>query len=126
MSEQPKKVKVLTRLRINEVSVVDRGAGEQCKILISKRADDDDLFNDEWHREQAAIAERMNDELRAELRAVDEARERFAANWDRHVNKSDADTVAKSAVRPKKHRQVEFDLADGTHLKFPNERALAE
>jgi len=39
MSE-PRKVRVLTRLRINEVSAVDRGAGENCKVVISKRDDD--------------------------------------------------------------------------------------
>jgi len=42
MSEQPKKKPtVLTRLRIDEVSMVDRGAGAGCKVVISKRADDD-------------------------------------------------------------------------------------
>ena len=43
MTDQPpKKAKVLTRLRIDEVSAVDRGAGENCKILISKRDDSSD------------------------------------------------------------------------------------
>ena len=41
MSEQPKP-KILTRLRIDEVSLVDRGAGKNCKILISKRDDSAD------------------------------------------------------------------------------------
>src|SRR5262245_6192269 len=40
--QPPKKVKVLTRLRINEVSAVDRGAGERCKIVLSKRDDSAD------------------------------------------------------------------------------------
>src|SRR5262249_37987511 len=35
-----KNPKVLARLRIDEVSMVDRGAGVGCKIVISKRADD--------------------------------------------------------------------------------------
>jgi hypothetical protein len=38
----PRKVRVLTRLKISEVSCVDRGAGEGCKVLISKRYEDDD------------------------------------------------------------------------------------
>src|SRR5262249_26786041 len=43
MTEQPpKKAKILTRLRINEVSLVDRGAGEQCRVVISKRDDSND------------------------------------------------------------------------------------
>jgi len=37
MEKTPKKVRVLTRLKINEVSAVDRGAGENCKVVISKR-----------------------------------------------------------------------------------------
>src|SRR5262245_10642415 len=40
-TQPPKKAKVLTRLRIDEVSMVDRGAGESCKVIISKRDGDD-------------------------------------------------------------------------------------
>lgn len=39
-NQPPRRVKVLTRLKISEVSMVDRGAGERCRVLISKRADD--------------------------------------------------------------------------------------
>src|SRR5215471_2845704 len=39
MTAQPPKTKILTRLRINEVSLVDRGAGESCRVVISKRDD---------------------------------------------------------------------------------------
>src|SRR5262249_38891608 len=43
MSEQPpKRAKILTRLRINEVSLVDRGAGQDCRVVISKRDDAND------------------------------------------------------------------------------------
>jgi len=48
--------------------MVDRGAGEGCRIVISKRDDsadrDDggDVYNTDWYREQAAIAERQNEE----------------------------------------------------------------
>ena len=38
----PKKPKILTQLRIDEISSVDRGAGEGVKILLMKRLDDDD------------------------------------------------------------------------------------
>jgi hypothetical protein len=41
----PKKVKVLTRLKITEVSAVDRGAGERCRIVLSKRDNDDSRLN---------------------------------------------------------------------------------
>jgi hypothetical protein len=41
MTDKPK-IKVLTRLKINEISMVDRGAGENCRILISKRDDSAD------------------------------------------------------------------------------------
>src|SRR5262249_17329316 len=39
-TQPPKKVRVLTRLKISEVSAVDRGAGHQCKVILSKRVDD--------------------------------------------------------------------------------------
>jgi len=41
----PNKVRVLTRMRINEVSLVDRGAGENCRVTISKRDDSDSRLN---------------------------------------------------------------------------------
>ena len=41
----PKKPKVLTRLRIDEVSMVDRGAGANCKVVISKRDDGPDYHD---------------------------------------------------------------------------------
>jgi hypothetical protein len=34
--------KVLTKLRIDEISSVDRGAGDGCKIVLYKRDDSDD------------------------------------------------------------------------------------
>jgi len=39
--QPPRRVKVLTRLRINEVSAVDHGAGEGVKIMLMKRDADD-------------------------------------------------------------------------------------
>src|SRR5262249_48718975 len=48
--ELPKKrPTVLTRLRIDEVSLVDRAAGEGCKIVISKR-DDSDAKMPTWQK----------------------------------------------------------------------------
>ena len=41
----PKKPKLLTRLRIDEVSMVDRGAGANCKVVISKRDDGPDYHD---------------------------------------------------------------------------------
>jgi len=40
MQPPKKRPTVLTRLRIDEVSLCDRGAGRNCKVIISKRADD--------------------------------------------------------------------------------------
>jgi hypothetical protein len=50
---------VLTRLKITEVSAVDRGAGDGTKIILMKR---DDSGSDDWRREQSEISERMNKE----------------------------------------------------------------
>ena len=68
MTDKPRKIKVLRNLRIDEVSFVDRAAGEGCKVVISKRDDGADNF-DEWHREQARIAEEQNEQhLRKHVR----------------------------------------------------------
>jgi len=44
-NQPPRRAKVLTRLKITEVSAVDRGAGENCKIVLSKRDDDASRLN---------------------------------------------------------------------------------
>src|SRR5262249_5012965 len=106
MTDKPRP-KILTRLKINEVSLVDHAAGEGCRVVISKRADDDiddwykkevaeedrqnGVHDSDWYREQVAIAERQNEEhLRedAEREERDEsvrkaARERFERNWNK-------------------------------------------
>jgi hypothetical protein len=51
--------RILTKLRIDEVSAVDRGAGDGVKIVLMKR---DDGGSDDWAREQREISERMNRE----------------------------------------------------------------
>jgi len=56
MTKQPPKAKVLTRLRINEVSLVDRGAGESCRVVISKRDDSADDRPAELSAEERARA----------------------------------------------------------------------
>src|SRR6516225_8494800 len=40
MTKPPTKTRVLTRIRIDEVSAVDKGAGEGVKIMLMKRAPD--------------------------------------------------------------------------------------
>src|SRR5262249_46650798 len=92
MTEQPPKAKVLTRLRINEVSLVDRGAGENCRVVISKRDDGAGNDFDKWRNEQAAIAERQNEE---HLRAEDE---REAQNYFRGMNMSESSARAMTRV----------------------------
>ena len=147
---------MLTHLRINEVSLVDRGAGEQCRVVISKRDDSAGDNFDEWHNEQAAIAARQNEEhLRAEddreaqkffrgmsmvgasARAMTRVAEELNKSYitvargdeaDRHdenVSTSEP-TGGDSGAVPAHRRPVTFDTTDGTRMKFPNERALAE
>jgi len=78
----PKKVKVLTRLKITEVSAVDRGAGENCRIILSKR-DDSDYSNTELSAEERARAKM---EGRAALRDAEhiERRKREGGDEDRN------------------------------------------
>jgi hypothetical protein len=102
----PKKVKVLTRLKITEVSAVDRGAGENCKIVLSKRDDSDSRLN-------------LVDVFKGKITA--------AQALGIHVNKSaEGDEAEGLIAAPKKHRSITFDTVDGTRMKFPNERSLAE
>src|SRR5262249_52693646 len=154
MTEQSPKAKVLTRLRINEVSLVDRGAGEGCKILISKRDDGTGNDFDEWRNKQAAIAERQNEEhLRAEgehearnffrgmqmsessaramKRVAEELNKSYAAiargdEADRRDEQASTNELigGDSGAVPTHHRPVTFDTTDGTRMRFPNERAL--
>jgi hypothetical protein len=87
----PRKVRVLTNLRINEISMVDKGAGRNCKVLISKRddsADGDDVYQTDWYREQAAIAECQNEEHLRE--SDDERKGRFLKYFRRKSYAADA------------------------------------
>jgi hypothetical protein len=93
--------RILKNIRIDEVSACTKGAGVGTRIVLMKRDDSADDF-DEWHREQAAIAERQNEE---HLREDDEreereesvrsaARKRFMENW----NKAFADDARDETV----------------------------
>ena len=76
-NQPPRKVKVLTRLKITEVSAVDRGAGENCRIVLSKRDDNYDpapLSNAEHARAQL--------EGRAALRHQEEMEKRAKRDRD--------------------------------------------
>ena len=133
--------------------MVDRGAGEGCRVIISKRADDDiddwykkeaaeedrqnGVHDSDWYKQQADTSERMNDEhLRKHARnwqSFDEAlaenmRKSYAAEA-RGDEAGELDSPPEPDVSsvgvPAKHRPISFDTVDGTHLKFPNERSLA-
>jgi|SRR5262249_22676712 len=84
MNEQPRKVKVLTRLKITEVSAVDRGAGENCKVILAKRDDDynpAELSVEERARAKAegrtALRHQEEIERRAKRDRDDEDRQRY-------------------------------------------------
>src|SRR5262249_10715760 len=155
-TQPPKKAKILTRLRIDEVSMVDRGAGERCRVVISKRDDSAGDDFDEWRNKQAAIAERQNEEhLRAEgereaqkffrgmqmsessaramTRAAEELNKSYAAvvrgdEADRHDEEvSTGELIDPSdGAVPAHRRSVTFDTTDGARMRFPSKRALAE
>jgi hypothetical protein len=125
-NETPRRARLLTRLRINEVSAVDRGAGEGVKIVLMKRDDEPppDARSmgplEKWERAQ---------------RRLIKARERGAALFKQYLAKADkpadktpppVDPALTDHVDRRHGKGIEFDLADGTHMKFRNERALAE
>jgi hypothetical protein len=76
--------RILKNIRIDEVSACTKGAGVGTKIVLMKRDTSADDFDD-WHREQAAEAERQNEE---HLR-------KHAPTW-RSFNEVFAENVAKS------------------------------
>jgi hypothetical protein len=76
--------RILKNIRIDEVSAVTKGAGEGTRIVLMKR--DTSADDSAWLREQAAIAERQNEE---HLR-------KHAPTW-RSFNQVLAERTAKSA-----------------------------
>jgi hypothetical protein len=115
MSEQPKP-KILTRLRIDEVSAVDRGAGERCRIVLAKRDDSDSRLN-------------LTDVFKGKITAA----EALGIHVDKSAEGDEAEgLIADDVVDndgtdggvPRKHRPISFDVGD-QHLTFPNERAMA-
>ena len=65
----------LTKLRIDEISSVDKGAGDGCKVILMKRDNSDDppyLFNDIM-RKAAADDIQDDDKVSAKLRAMVDA-----------------------------------------------------
>jgi hypothetical protein len=78
--------RILKNIRIDEVSAVTKGAGEGTRVVLMKRddsADDDDVYSTDWYRQQAAIAERQNEEHLRREEIGKAARERFIANWNK-------------------------------------------
>src|SRR6516165_1355671 len=78
MSDKPPtKARVLTRLRIDEVSAVDKGAGKGVKVVLMKRDQDDATHPEmpEWERRYwqalGATALRQAEERYAKQNAVE-------------------------------------------------------
>ena len=143
MSE-PRKVRVLTRLKINEVSAVDRGAGEQCKIMISKRDDDykpAPLTVEERARAKIIGRTAFRDQEDIERREKRDAEDGRSIYYDlvtgrtpcveiyglaKAGDQGDEATPASNNVVSKKPQSISLDLADGiTRMSFPSEKALA-
>jgi hypothetical protein len=117
----PNKVRVLTRMRINEVSLVDRGAGENCRVTISKRDDSDSRLNlIDVFKGKVSAREALG--IHVDKSAEGDEAEGLIAEPE-HVVDNDGDG---DGGVPKKHRSITFDTVDGERMKFPNERSLAE
>jgi len=134
-NETPRKVRLLRNLRINEVSAVDRGAGEGVKIVLMKRADDEPRSKGPLERaERAERIERRRrerDEFEGRERLI-QGRERGAALFKYYLAKADKpadkapplDPVIADDVDQHHGNGITFDVGD-QRLTFPNERALA-
>jgi len=96
--------RILKNIRIDEVSACIKGAGAGTKVMIMKRDDseDGDIYNSQWYKEQAAEAERQNEEHtrkhdereERDKHVISAARKRFQENW----NKAFADDAADETV----------------------------
>ena len=125
--------RILKNLRIDEVSAVMKSAGVGTKVVIMKRDTSGD--DSAWLREQAAIAERQNEEhVRKHAptwRSFDEV---LAERTAKSVEGDEAegliadphpvDDVIADAADRRRDDGIVFDIGD-TRMKFPNERALA-
>src|SRR5262249_34094321 len=85
--------RILKNLRIDEVSAVLKGAGVGTKVVIMKRAaDDDDVYKTDWYRQQAAEAERQNREHARSARTFNEVlAENAAKSFDETPVDGDGD-----------------------------------
>ena len=118
MSKQPKP-KILTRLRIDEVSAVDRGAGERCRIVLAKRDSDAPRLNlIDVFTGKLTAAEALG--IHVDKSAAGDEAEGLIAEPKHVVDNDGADGGV-----PKKH-SITFDTVDGARMKFPSERALPE
>jgi hypothetical protein len=125
--------RILKNIRIDEVSAVTKGAGEGTRIVLMKRDTSADNF-DEWHRQQARIADEQNElHLRKHARNWRSFDEVLAENVAKSAKGDEAegliaepkpvdDAIADSVDR--RRDGIAFDVGN-TRLKFPNERALA-
>jgi hypothetical protein len=113
----PKKARVLTRLKITEVSAVDRGAGERCRIILAKRDSDAPRLNliGVFQRKMTA-AEALG--IRVNKSAAGDEAEGLIAEPEHVVDNDGTDDGV-----PKK--SITFDTIDGTRMTFPSERAMA-
>ena len=91
-NETPRKVRLLRNLRINEVSAVDRGAGEGVKIVLMKR--DDEPPRSKPHVERAERAGRIERRRRE--------REEFEKTWARPTARGRSMTLS---PRPNANRR---------------------
>lgn len=74
-------VKKLTKLRIDEISSVDRGAGEGCKIVLMKRDDDSQDDDDS----QSTVADKLDGMVDAMLLAAPTLDRQKAAHYLIHT-----------------------------------------
>jgi len=103
------KVRLLRNLRINEVSAVDRGAGEGVKIVLMKRDDEPppDARSkgplEKWERAQRREAERREFEDREKLI---KGRERGAELFKHYLAKAEVMADRDASEDPRRHAPV--------------------
>jgi hypothetical protein len=133
-NETPRRARLLTRLRINEVSAVDRGAGEGVKIVLMKRGDEPppDARSkgplEKWERAQRREAERREFEERERLI---QGRERGAELFKHYLAKAEVAADRDVSEDPKHAPTVEHHASKVADLlvetgRHPNRAAALD
>jgi hypothetical protein len=114
--------KLLTRLKISEVSAVDRGAGEDCRILLRKRDQDAIAKATEALKESVHSIMTCDDDDEVKRAALVETFGQFESYLDRNVAGSKASLSKGPLEKAERARREKFEKIFAGKADDDNER----